>query len=194
MFIIPASPETWPVCVLDVLKLIFFVNYFRESVCKSKNPSSCHCPENWCVTNSITKIANMVGLLAVFTWIWETHLSWSRQIVITGRERDETSRILSHLSIVPAGDLQSIKRLTISKGRKHWLDNAKRRPLCKHWIAFSAYKVGVALHCALHHTVSNDDLYIPSIDYSANHWVFNAFWAALLLSHSYSYLHRPISG
>ena len=49
----------------------------------------------------------------VFTWIWETNLSWSQQMVLTGRER-WTGISLSHWSVVSAGNRQPIKRLLIS--------------------------------------------------------------------------------
>ena len=51
-----------------------------------------------------------------------------------------------------------------------WLFPANQKANHKHWIVFSAYRVGVALHCALHNAVSNDDLHIAS----------NAFWNAFL--------------
>ena len=51
-----------------------------------------------------------------------------------------------------------------------WLFPANQKANHKHWIVFSAYRVGVALHCALHNAVSNDDLHI----------VCNAFWTAFL--------------
>ena len=50
-----------------------------------------------------------------------------------------------------------------------WLYSANQKAHHEHWIVFRAYKVGVALHCALHHAVSND-LCI----------VCNAFWTAFL--------------
>ena len=40
------------------------------------------------------------------------------------------------------------------------LSSANQNARHKHWIVFSAYKMGVALHCVLHHAVSNNDLYI----------------------------------
>ena len=49
----------------------------------------------------------------VFTWIWETHLAWYQQVVITGRMR-WTGRSLSNWSIVSADYLQPIRRLIIS--------------------------------------------------------------------------------
>ena len=51
-----------------------------------------------------------------------------------------------------------------------WLFPANQKANHKHWIVFSAYRVGVALHCALHNAVSNDDLHIAC----------NAFWTAFL--------------
>ena len=40
-----------------------------------------------------------------------------------------------------------------------WLSPANQKAHHKHWSVFSAYIVGVALHCALHHAVSSDDIY-----------------------------------
>ena len=51
-----------------------------------------------------------------------------------------------------------------------WLSPANQKAYHKHWIVFSAYRMGVALHRALHYAVSNDDFYI----------VCNAFWTAIL--------------
>ena len=44
-----------------------------------------------------------------------------------------------------------------------WLSSANQNAHHKHWIVFSACKVGGILHCALHHAVSNDVLYMYDV-------------------------------